>query len=66
MICPHCKKEIDDGVIARHLASKGGSKYSSSLTPEQRSKRAKKAIASRWKNHKRKTKTLLLPEQKVL
>jgi hypothetical protein len=25
MKCPHCKKDIDDKEIARHLAAKGGS-----------------------------------------
>src|SRR4030042_2350922 len=28
MRCPHCKKTIDDGELARYLASKGGSRTS--------------------------------------
>ena len=48
MKCPHCNKEIDDTLIAKHLASKGGKKSSSNLTKEQRMERSKKAIQSRW------------------
>lgn len=32
--CPHCKKEIDDQILARHLASKGG-KASTKLSSER-------------------------------
>jgi hypothetical protein len=36
MICPHCNQPIDDQLLAKHLASKGGS-----------SKSARKAESSR-------------------
>ena len=35
MICPHCQKEIEDALLARYLASKGGKKGTRTLTPEQ-------------------------------
>lgn len=38
MICPHCKKEIPDEQIAKHFASKGGSKSKRRITPEQQQK----------------------------
>ena len=45
MKCPHCKKEIPDAEIARHLAAKGGRKSRGTITPEQqaRMQAAKKA-----------------------
>jgi len=49
MQCPFCNKDIDDTLIAKHLASKGGKKSSSNLTKEQRIERSKKAIQLRWK-----------------
>lgn len=48
MKCPNCNQEIDDTLIAKHLASKGGKKSASNLTKEQRVIRAKKAINTRW------------------
>jgi hypothetical protein len=49
MNCPHCQKPIPDKTIAKHLASKGGSKSRRKLTPAQaramvRSREEKKAI----------------------
>ena len=42
MICPHCNEEIDDSLIAKHLASKGGKsggkKSKRKITPEQQAK----------------------------
>ena len=35
MKCPHCQKEIEDTLIAAHLASKGGSRSKRKITPEQ-------------------------------
>lgn len=35
MICPHCKNEIDDSEIAKHLASKGGKKSKRTITLDQ-------------------------------
>jgi hypothetical protein len=35
MKCPRCGKKISDKAIAKHLASKGGSKSRRVLTPEQ-------------------------------
>lgn len=35
MNCPHCGKEIDDKMIAKHLARKGGSKSKRILTTKQ-------------------------------
>lgn len=40
--CPHCSKEIDDQILARHLASKGG-KASTKLSSE----RAKNMVKAR-------------------
>ena len=38
MICPHCKKDIPDKTVAKHLASKGGAKSKRTITPEQQAK----------------------------
>lgn len=35
MICPHCKKDIPDPTVAKHLAAKGGSKSKRTITIEQ-------------------------------
>lgn len=35
MKCPNCQTEIPDKAIAKHLASKGGSKSKRTLTTEQ-------------------------------
>ena len=35
MICPHCKKDIPDATVARHLASKGGKAGKRTITVEQ-------------------------------
>jgi hypothetical protein len=45
MICPHCKKDIPDATVAKHLASKGGGKSKRAITPAQQRKMqaAKKA-----------------------
>ena len=48
MKCPHCNKDINDTLIAKHLASKGGKKSSDNLTKEERLERSKKAINKRW------------------
>jgi len=44
MKCPHCNKDIDDTLIAKHLASKGGKKSSSNLTKEEKIERSKKLL----------------------
>lgn len=42
MNCPHCKQEIDDALIAKYLAAKGGKsggkKSRRIITPEQQAK----------------------------
>ena len=38
MKCPHCKKDIPDSEVAKHLASKGGSKSRRTITPQQQRK----------------------------
>lgn len=38
MICPHCKKNIPDEAIAKHLAAKGGKASKRKITPEQQAK----------------------------
>jgi hypothetical protein len=43
MKCPQCGTKISDKAIAKHLASKGGSKSRRVLTPEQ----AREMVASR-------------------
>ena len=43
MKCPKCGTKISDKVIAKHLASKGGSKSRRVLTPEQ----ARKMVEAR-------------------
>jgi Spy/CpxP family protein refolding chaperone len=43
MKCPKCGKKISDKAIAKHLASKGGSKSRRVLTPEQ----AREMVATR-------------------
>jgi hypothetical protein len=45
MKCPHCGKNISDKLIAKHLASKGGSKSRRVLTSEQ----ARDMVATREK-----------------
>jgi hypothetical protein len=49
MICPHCKKDIPDAAIARHLASKGGKAGKRTISPKQQ--RAMQA-AKKAKNNK--------------
>ena len=45
MYCPYCQHHIDDDVIARHLARKGGMKSRRAITPEQQYKmQANRAI----------------------
>ena len=43
MRCPKCGTKISDKAIAKHLASKGGSKSRRVLTPEQ----ARKMVEAR-------------------
>lgn len=43
MKCPKCQANIPDKAIAKHLASKGGSKSKRTLTPAQ----AKSMVAAR-------------------
>jgi len=45
MICPHCKKDIPDATVAKHLASKGGKASKRTITPKQQAamQAAKKA-----------------------
>ena len=38
MNCPHCSKPIDDKVISKHLASKGGQKSTRVISPEAQKK----------------------------
>ena len=38
MICPHCKKDIDDKLINKHFASKGGAASKRKLSPEAQEK----------------------------
>lgn len=38
MDCPHCKKTIDDKMIAKYLAAKGGSKGKRLISPEAQAK----------------------------
>ena len=35
MYCPYCQHHIDDDVIAKHLARKGGQKSRREITPDQ-------------------------------
>ena len=50
MKCPHCEKEIDDKLIGKHLASKGGKKSSRKLSSED----AKSMVAKRGKGKEKK------------
>jgi hypothetical protein len=45
MICPHCKKDIPESVVAAHLGAKGGSKSKRtiSLAQQRKMQAAKKA-----------------------
>lgn len=47
MKCPHCNKDIEDALLARHLASKGGKKSKRTLTPEQ----ARNMVLKRIEKH---------------
>lgn len=38
MKCPHCEQEIDDALLAKHLAAKGGRSGKREITPEQQRK----------------------------
>lgn len=44
MRCPHCSRDIDDAVFARHLAGKGGRR--SRRGPQLRCERCSKYV--RW------------------
>lgn len=48
MVCPHCKKKITKEYAAE-LGSRGGNKTAEKMTKQERSERAKKAAAARWK-----------------
>jgi thiamine biosynthesis protein ThiC len=48
MICPHCKKDIPDLTIAKHLAAKGGSKSKRTITPEQQKKMQESRKNAKW------------------
>jgi hypothetical protein len=50
MICPNCGEEIDDKLISKHLAGKGGRASSRTLSSED----AKKMAAQRGKGDKKK------------
>ena len=45
MICPHCKKDVSDSTVAKHLAAKGGKASKRRITPAQQAmmQAAKKA-----------------------
>ena len=49
MTCPHCQTDIDDVILARHMASKGGKKSRRTLTPDQQAmmRAAKKSKKSK-------------------
>jgi hypothetical protein len=47
MICPHCRKDIPDATVAKHLASKGGKASKRTITPDQQ----KQMQQSRKKNN---------------
>lgn len=38
MKCPHCTQEIDDALLAKYLAAKGGKVGKREITPEQQAK----------------------------
>jgi len=45
MLCPHCNKEIEDKLIAHHLASKAGKKsWELAKDKKDRAKRFQKTI----------------------
>lgn len=48
MKCPHCNAPIDDKLISKHLASKGGKASKRQLSPET----AKKMVEAREKKRK--------------
>ncbi len=51
MKCPHCKKDIPDADVARHLAAKGGRKSRNTITPEaQKKMQAAKAAKRNSRN----------------
>ncbi len=43
MICPHCKKDIPDTKVAKHMAQKGGAAKSAAKT-----RAARENIKKRW------------------
>lgn len=48
MICPHCRKDIPDATVAKHIAAKGGKASKRTITPEQQ------AMMQKAKNSKHK------------
>jgi hypothetical protein len=48
MLCPHCKKDIPESTVAKHLGAKGGKAGKRTITPYQQRKMqvAKKAKRS--------------------
>jgi hypothetical protein len=55
MTCPHCRKEIPDSEIAKHLARKGGRMSKRTITPDQQRKMQERAQAWRMKNQREKS-----------
>lgn len=51
MLCPHCKKDIPESVVAAHMGRKGGTTSKRTITPAQQRKMqaAKKAKKQRPK-----------------
>lgn len=55
MNCPYCQKQIPDTDLARHLASKGGSKSKRKITPaQQRKMQAARSHAAKEQSAKEK------------
>lgn len=54
MKCPHCGKMIDDALISKHLASKGGRKSKRTLTKEQAQEMVRKREEGRRADRKEK------------
>jgi hypothetical protein len=38
MLCPHCKKNIPESTVAKHLGAKGGKAGKRAITPAQQRK----------------------------
>ena len=46
MICPHCGEEIDDKLISKHLATKGGESNKGNKRPDM--KKGGATYEKRW------------------